>query len=141
TVVESRHAIRDLYFKAELIKKDNEKIIVTLLHPRTTQVMVFRQEAQSFLAGQDGPFPISKRNTGHLVDLPAYQNDVLNALVRTGGLPDFDVYNEIIITRGGQLDQKSKMAILQDLAKAQPGCNLTLAGETIRIPLRLPVAA
>jgi protein involved in polysaccharide export with SLBB domain len=145
TVAEARQAIRNLYVNKELIRPDNERIIVTLLQPRQTQVLVLRQEAATFQIGPDGaPVPSSKRNTGHLVDLPAYQNDVMHALVKTGGLPDFDVYNEIIIARSGQRDQ-NKLAILQELARTQPGGNLTLSGplvsETIRVPLRLSAGA
>ena len=31
--------------------------------------------------------------TGQIIDLPAYQNDVLTALARTGGLPGTDAKN------------------------------------------------
>lgn len=140
TVGEARDAIRNLYLKKELIKADNERILVTLLHPRQVQVLVFRQEATAFQAGQDGPVPISKRNTGSLVDLPAYENDVLHALARTGGLPDLDAYNEIIIHRDYLRDKNIKFD-LQQLDKAKPGAKLpqdVWVGETVRIPLRLP---
>src|SRR5204862_6131846 len=48
TVAEARQAIRNLYVSKELIRPDNEHIIVTLLEPRQTQVVVLRQEAPSF---------------------------------------------------------------------------------------------
>ena len=41
----------------------------------------------------------SKRGTGQIVDLPAYENDVLSALTRTGGLPGLDAMNEVLIER------------------------------------------
>jgi protein involved in polysaccharide export with SLBB domain len=127
TLDEARVAIQNHYKDLNLEPVPREKITVTLLHPRQTQVLVFRQEATAFAAGQDGPVPTSKRNTGHLVDLPAYKNDVLHALVRTGGLPDLDAYNEIIIHRDGLRDKQQKVS--------------TWTGETIRIPLRMPVGA
>jgi protein involved in polysaccharide export with SLBB domain len=145
TVGEARDAIRNLYIDKELIRKENERIVVTLLHPRQHQVLVFRQEAQSFLAGQDGPIPISKRNTGHLVDLPAYHNDVLHALVRTGGLPELDAYNEIIIYRDGLRDKQQKLDLMRQLEKKKPGSDASQlgiwVGEAIRIPLRMPPGA
>jgi protein involved in polysaccharide export with SLBB domain len=141
TVGEARDAIRDLYVVEKgLLKADNERIVVTLLYPRQAQILVFRQEATSFLAGQDGPVPVSKRNTGHPVNLPAHENDVLHALAYTGGLPDFDAYNEIIIYR----DYLRNKNILADLAKAKPGArpaDEVWVGETVRIPLRLPAEA
>ncbi len=146
TIGAARDAIRNLYVvKAGLLNEKNEKIVVTLMNPRTTQVMVFRQEAQNFLAGQDGPIPISKRNTGHLIDLPAYQNDVLSALVRTGGLPESDAYNQIIIYRDRIRDVQMQADVMKQLDKAKPGAEVARQGvwigETVRIPLRLPAGA
>jgi hypothetical protein len=140
TVGEARDAIRTLYIKKELIKAESERILVTLLYPRQAQVLVFRQEATAFMAGQDGPIPISKRNTGNLVDLPAYENDVLHALARTGGLPDLDAYNEIIIYRDYLRDKNIKIDLKQ-LEKGKPGAKQmpdVWVGETVRIPLRQP---
>jgi protein involved in polysaccharide export with SLBB domain len=146
TVGEAREAIRDLYVKKELIRPENERILVTLLHPREVEVLVFRQEATSLFYGPDGPFPSSKRNAGFLVDLPAYKNDVLHALARTGGLPDQDAYNEIIIYRDCFHNHHQREDMLRQLEQARPGEPLPLlpgapVGETIRIPLRLPAGA
>src|SRR5262249_16939193 len=69
TLAEAREAIRNLYVSKELLRADNERIVVTLLQPRLTQVLVFRQEAASFQIGPDGaPVPASKRNSGYQVD-------------------------------------------------------------------------
>jgi len=139
TLGEARDAIVNLYNQKDNIKVVNDRISVTLMHPRQTQVLVFRQEAQNFLAGQDGPIPISKRNTGHLVDLPAYKDDVLNALARSGGLPELDAFNEIIIYRDGLRDPDKNLT--KQLEKSKPGPLPSWVGETIRIPLRLPQGA
>jgi protein involved in polysaccharide export with SLBB domain len=140
TVGEAHAAIVKLYNQPDNKRVPNDRIVVTLLYPRKHQVMVFRQEALNFLAGQDGPTPISKRNTGHLVDLPAYHNDVLHALVKTGGLPELDAYNEIIIYRDGMRGQHNKVDAMKQLDKAKAGKDLTQLGiwtsDTIRIPLR-----
>lgn len=139
TVGEARDAIRDLYVKKEqLIKPNNERILVTLLYPRQSQVLVFRQEATSFSTATDGPVPTGKRNTGFTVDLPAYENDVLHALARTGGLPDLDAYNEIIIYRDYLRDKNIKVELKQ-FEKGKP--RELAVGETLRIPLRLPAGA
>lgn len=125
TVAEARNEIQKQIKDADA----QTRLVVTLLHQRQHQVLVFRQEATNFQAGQDGPTPISKRNTGHVVDLPAYQNDVLHALARTGGLPDLDAYNEIIIHRDR----------MHEMGKDKKGAAWT--GETIRIPLRTPAGS
>jgi protein involved in polysaccharide export with SLBB domain len=143
TLGQADDAVRKLYADKDL--KINDRALVTLLHPRQTQVLVFRQEAQAFLAGQDGPVPISKRNTGQLVDLPAYHNDVLNALVRSGGLPELDAYNEIIIYRDGVLDKQQKTDLMRQLEQKKTGGAVShlgfWVGDAIRIPLRTPVGA
>jgi hypothetical protein len=145
TVGEARDAIRNLYLKKELIRPDNERILVTLLHPRHTEVLVFRQEAQAFQAVPDGPVPISKRNIGRVVDLPAYQNDVLHALVRSGGLPELDAYNEVIIYRDGCRDPQCRLDVLKQFEMARPGGDLGAlvagSGPIVRIPLRAPHGA
>src|SRR5438105_4299858 len=48
TVAEAGQAVRNLYVSKELVRPDNERIIVTLLQPRQIQVVVLRQEASSF---------------------------------------------------------------------------------------------
>lgn len=146
TVGQARDAVRNLYLEKELIRANNERIVVTLLHARQTQVLVLRQEATGFQILQDsGAVPSSKRNNGYLVDLPAYENDVLHALTKTGGLPDFDVYNEIIIHRDGLGNGQIPMDVANKLAKSPPARNASVSGartaEIIRIPLRLPVGA
>jgi hypothetical protein len=142
TVGEAREAIRDLYLKKELIRADNERVVVTLLHPRQYAVLVFRQEAQSFQASPDGPVPVSRRGTGHLLDLPAYENDVLHALARTGGLPGLDAYNEVIIFRDCFHDAQHRLDVMQQLEAIRPGADPTAligwGGDVVRIPLRLP---
>jgi protein involved in polysaccharide export with SLBB domain len=137
TLTEAHEAIRNHYEKTDLAKAARERLLVSLLHQRQQQVLVFRQEATSFLAGADGPTPISKRNTGFLVDLPAYQNDVLHALARTGGLPDLDAYNEIIIQRDGM----RKAPRVDPKKPADPKKMLDPTLETLRIPLRMPAGA
>ena len=59
TVGDARDAIVKLYNPdAKLIRVVKDQIIVTLLHPRQTQVLVFRQEAQSFqTAARTDRFP------------------------------------------------------------------------------------
>ncbi len=145
TVGEARQAIRDVYVKKELLRADNDRVLTSLLHPRQTQVLVFRQEGQAFQISTDGPVPVGKRNTGRLVDLPAYQNDVLHALVRSGGLPELDAYNEVIVYRDACRDPRFRLEVLRQLEIAKPGCDsgppLGWCGAAVRIPLRLPCGA
>ena len=94
TLVEATTAVTHAYtVPKQYIKKGEEAIIITLIQQRKIRVLVIREEG-------GGVADVSKRGTGHVVDLPAYENDVLHALSETGGMPGTDAKNEILIYRG-----------------------------------------
>lgn len=101
---------------APVVRPDNARIIVTLVRARLTRVVVVRQDSpdpsaipfrrtgivqstREFRGGAERLFRASRNGTGTTVYLPAYQNDVLNAIVQSGGLPGLDAANEIVIQR------------------------------------------
>jgi len=139
---EAREAIRKLYLDKQLLRPENDRISVTLLQARQYQVLVMRQETSAFSVGLEGPIGSSKRGTGHVVNLPAYENDVLHALALTGGLPGLDAYNEIIIQRDIVEDMHDPDALLKRLETLAANCNplktFDRGAEIIRIPLRQP---
>ena len=95
TVEEATDEVRRAYtVDKEILKPGKDKIIVTLMRRRMFRVLVIREES-------GGKENVTKRGTGTIVDLPAYENDVLHALNMTGGLPGLDAKNEILIIRGG----------------------------------------
>ena len=142
TVPEARKAIRDLYARQKLLKRETAIILVSLLQPRQYSVMVLRQEGAAFSTGPDGQITSSKRGTGFEVDLSAYENDVLHALARTGGLPGLDACNAVIIYRDCFRDSRDRALLLQNLGGVRADCDplkaLGLCGQVTRIPLRLP---
>ncbi len=83
----------------KLLPPERAHIIVTLIKPRQYHVLVVRQDSGGATLGANGTLGNTKRGTGANVDLPAYENDVLNALTRTGGLPGLDAMNEVVIQR------------------------------------------
>lgn len=139
SVVEATNAIRSAYLYPEvLIKEGEESIIVTLMEKRKVRVLVIREEA----GGTQG---VSKRGTGQVVDLPAYENDVLHALSETGGMPGTDAKNEIMIYRGLYQSGVDADAVLnglsQDCQECQDNCFCSEAPlpdppNVKRIPLR-----
>jgi protein involved in polysaccharide export with SLBB domain len=156
TVAEAEEAVRQAYtVKKEVLRPGRERIIVTLLQPRTYHVLVIRQDAGS---GTGNTTPVTfgtfqgasevtgprQRGVGTAIELPAYENDVLHALSRTGGLPGLDARNEIVIQRGYS-KENGDMTVMPDLLESCPGVtgNIpTLDGVQItRIPLRLPPGA
>lgn len=100
SLIEAQKAVEDAYYRGEnrYFKVDpgeevDGKVSVTMIHRRTVRVLVIREES-------GGEADVTKRGTGDVVDLPAYENDVLHALSETGGMPGLDAKNEVIIMRG-----------------------------------------
>src|SRR5205085_1244832 len=109
-------------------------------------------EAASFTSPFEGPFVSSKRVTGYVVDLPAYENDVLHALAQTGGLPGLDAYNAVIIQRNSFHSEPERAALMRQLEGRPPpgaeredqgsrhaphqGTAAWASGPFVRIPLR-----
>lgn len=79
------------------------RVIVNIQKPRTYKVLVIRQEAgrdtgvDQLLA--NGPSDVMRRGLGQVVELKAYENDVLHALTATGGLPALDAENAVYVVR------------------------------------------
>jgi protein involved in polysaccharide export with SLBB domain len=100
TVSEAEAAIRKAYTtpKQLLAKENVERILVSLARQRTYHVQVFRQDGSgvNFTAGIG---LTQRRNQGYILDLPAYDNDLANALNRTGGLPGLEAVDEVIVQR------------------------------------------
>jgi protein involved in polysaccharide export with SLBB domain len=139
TVPEVQDAIRQAYVSQQLLKREAQ-ILVTLLHPRAAHVVVLRQESGNITLGPGGQIAGGKRGTGHLVDLPAGENDVLHALAQTGGLPGLDAYDEVVIHRSCFHNEADRPLILGEITPQVPGRFPLLAdapGNTVRIPLRL----
>lgn len=147
TLAEARETIRSHYVAKGLLKAEAARLSVTLVEPRQYSVLVLRQEAAAFStvsnasAGTEGVVATSKRGQGFEIDLPAYQNDILHALARTGGLPGLDAYNEIIVYRDCFPDGNGK-EVLDGLglvpAARDPVAALCPTATAVRIPLRLP---
>jgi hypothetical protein len=154
--------VQDAVLKAylaprQILQAGRERVIVTLLRRRQYHVLVFRdnpgglgtqQEAGGFSFSPEAGFAPgttqlvgTQRSTGFAVDLPAYENDVLNALAQTGGLPGIGSANEILIVRGYFKDPADREALLRELQSMPGDCNplegSAAGGNAIRIPLRL----
>lgn len=104
TLPQATDAIRNAYtVKKRILPDGKDRIIVTLQRPREYRVLVIREESGNTSGGGTATTAAtvsSKRGTGATVFLPAYENDLLTALTKTGGLPGVDAENEVLIIRG-----------------------------------------
>jgi hypothetical protein len=143
SLAEAQETIRRLVF-AQVTPEQGKQMafFVTLLHRRQSQVLVFRQETPTFVSSLEGPVAGGRRGTGHVLDLPAYENDVLHALALTGGLPALDAYNAVIIFRDCFQGDDDRSLLLDQLRADPAGPETVRAlcpGACVtRIPLRLP---
>ena len=138
----------------EPLLKGDGRIIVTLMKERTYRVFVVRQDntqrlnsnafalQRSFRAVTDRSDESSR---GFVLQLPAYKNDVLNALSQTGGLPGVNAKAEIKVLRGDRIDLARRDDKIQEFYRTNRPDEFPYEmvpavpdeAKTIRIPMRL----
>jgi protein involved in polysaccharide export with SLBB domain len=145
TLLEVEAAIRRAYsLTHKILKTGRERILVTLVRPRTVHVLVLRQDSPtpvqtvvttSLGLGAPEYIGVARKGTGWDLVLPAYHNDVLTALARSGGLPGTDAIDAVIIERNGQ-NSRGWEAAMQDF-QAHGGPSPVPGAPILRIPLRV----
>ncbi len=145
TFKEAEEAIRKAYVDAGILKRGRKRILVSLMRPRTYHVLVLREDSpvsqQAVVTSQlggGGPeyIGISRKGTGWDLTLPAYQNDVLTAIAKTGGLPGTDAVDMVIVERNASRGGRNFDAIAQDFQlNGTPAC--VPGGPMMQIPLRV----
>ena len=151
TLDQVRDAIRDKYIDEDILRPEKARPIVTLIRERTYDVIVVREDGQSLLnQNQSARFirgGSDRSATGGLVKLPAYKNDILHALVETGGLPGLNAKNEVRVLRADQQNTALRAQVIQQWAEARRqalcepcGCPPPFPDDptVLRIPLRVP---
>jgi hypothetical protein len=126
----------------KLLQDGQDRISVSLIRPRSYRVMVIRQDVNSdtpvFIEKTD-TFAV-KRGSARVVELPAYENDVLHALIPTGGLPGIDARNEVWVLRNqaaGSAQWSPLVNQLQEGGNPQEIVQGEKLTQFVRIPLRL----
>lgn len=138
SVTEAEDAIRAVYLKGKLLPEGRDRIVVSMMYPRQTSVVVLRQESGNITLGPEG-LAGGKRNTGHLLNLPGNENDVLHAIAQTGGMPGLDDYNEVIVFRNAG-SERERLALIEKLRSTPPGRHPPAipGAHPVELPLRLP---
>jgi hypothetical protein len=138
------------------LKEDGSRVltpIVTIIQERTVNVVVIRQDLGAFQGyGSQGALATrylrggDQSASGNLIKLRAYQNDILHALMATGGLPGLNAKNEVKILRADSKNQKDRDEFVRNFY-SQYYCNPDPCGcppplpedpAILRIPLRMP---
>ncbi len=155
TIEQVTDLIREAYLKAKIFTNaERLRPIVTMMKERQYNVVVVRQDVGSergqqqqgggakgaYIRGSD------QSAAGSMIKLDAYKNDVLHALMASGGLPGVNAKNEIKILRAGKADQKKRDDFIQQFyqqyyANPDPcGCPPPIPDDpsVLKIPMRLP---
>jgi hypothetical protein len=142
TPPEARQAVLSRYVARKLLKDEDAVVLVSLLQQRLASVLVLRQEATAFTSGPNGIIFANKRGLGFELELGGYENDVLHALARTGGLPGVDACEEVVIQKACFRDGLERSLLMQAISGKPTEVNpleaMRLPGPIVRIPLRLP---
>lgn len=120
TISQVEELIRARYRAPERqILKDNHRIMVSLMRKRTVSVYVIRgDESQSASLSRQRSGVVNQRSDqsrrSNRLQMPAGDNDLLNALSQTGGLPGVNARSNVKIYRAnrsaGHYQQNSKYA-------------------------------
>jgi len=158
TVEQVTNLIRKAYLDAAIFSNEAKlHPIVTMLKERQYNIVVVRQDVGSqqqqqiqqqlggglggsYLRGSD------QSAAGSMIKLDAYKNDVLHALMASGGLPGLNAKNEVKILRAGKANQKKRDEFIQQFyaqyyKNPDPcGCPPPLPDDpsVLKIPMRLP---
>ncbi len=146
-IEEAEEKVVDAYREKDILRVEDKRILVTLLRPRHIRILVLREDSrQAQLSLQSsslrglGTTQTSlgggRQAEGQILELPAYENDVLNALAKTGGLPGLESTQEVIIQRGfwdSQSDPTYDSRNYPSEGDIQSG---TADRHVVRIPLR-----
>jgi len=145
TLTQATAAIRRAYtVERKILPAGKDRILVTLQRKRKHKILVVREEAgnTSTTISSSGGLGVgqTKRGTGAVVALDAYENDLLHALNATGGLPGLDAENEVLIYRGSGMDAAARDRLLAELNMGRDPCRdiqqLPDDQTIVRIPLR-----
>ncbi len=148
TIPQVHERLRRIYVdERHVLKQGQERITVNLIRPRTSRIVVIRDDLGSVAPTltNDQTRIVAGRGSAETLELPVYENDIIHALARSGGLPGLDGFDEVWVFRatGNVNDESAVCHWLQagqapEMVAAQI-CNQSVAnpGRITRIPLRI----
>jgi len=103
TLDQAREVLRRAYtVDQKILQPGRDRIVLSMIKPRVHRVLVIREDVNSSLSPTyfaPVTTPYTKRGTAEVLDLPEYENDVLHAIISSGGLPGIDARNAVWILR------------------------------------------
>ena len=120
------------------VLNERSRVLVSLMRKRTVSVFVVRgdnsQSFQTINAGRSNRSAVSDRSdrSGRIekLQLPVGDNDLLNALSQTGGLPGVNAKSDIRIFRGGAAGSESANGN-RPFSRSKPFPRSTMSNSTL----------
>ena len=145
TLTQAAESIRRAYtVDRKILQPGRDRIIVTLIKPRVHRVLVIREDVASTFQPSfrtNATVPYTKRGSALILDLPTHENDVLHALIASGGLPGIDARNAVWVLRSrtGGIDelQPSQMQVESGANPHSVLESAKVSRSYLRIPLRM----
>jgi len=140
TLTQAAEAVRQAYQDGGILA-EGQPVSITLIKPRVSRVLVLREDTGSALAQtiQKIQVPYTRQGTGEVLDLPAYENDVLHVLAASGGLPGIETYNHVWVLKSASsetiADARARVDAGEDAAQVFRALNAQRTA--IKIPLRV----
>ena len=141
TVQQIVDKIRQAVIDKEVVNKEREYVYVSVVRPRVNRVVVVREELQSPLPTIRGTQQIIavRRGYAQVVDLPAFENDILHALTASGGMPGQDAMDEVWVLRREQLGNQTAEEVVAKAADGEDPVELVSNGPAAAIAKRIPL--
>jgi hypothetical protein len=140
TLTEAADMVRRAYEEGGIIA-EGLPVSITLVKSRVQRVLVLREDVESNAPTYMPKTALSftRKGEGNIVDLPAYENDLLHLLAATGGLPGIETYSHVWILRStspeAAADAQARVGAGEDAAQVFRALNAQRTA--IRIPLRI----
>lgn len=142
TLEEAAEIIQKAYLEKGILQAGRDRVTVNLIRPRDVHVVVVREDTgpSSPSITRRDTYVVARRGTGHSIDLPIYENDVLHALAETGGLPGIDGRNEVWVLRNDSMSAAEQTQLMQAIESQNSVSDVFVTHDSphlIKIPLRV----
>ena len=142
TLAQASEKIRRAYsVDRKILEPGHERILISLIRPRVERVLVVRDDIPfgPTFQPQGGAALLTRKGTGQVIDLPAYENDVMHALAATGGLPGVDAFSAVWIFRTRSPEGMEEFKRRVEAGESPEGVfdHAKTQRTAIRIPLRV----
>ena len=138
TLPEATAAVKNSYREKEITKEDTERVQVSLVTALVHRIVVLREDTPSTAVQLVSPGQVYHvhRGSADVVDLPAFENDVLHALAITGGLPGTDAARELWVFKKAGLQNPHAICHEELQSRAADYMNAASgSSQVVKIPL------